>query len=64
MTAERVVETPCSSCELQDLEAQTTELAAHLSAATYRLLLLLREFDERSGWGGTITGRCTRTAMA
>jgi hypothetical protein len=29
---------------------EIAELAAHLHAATYRLLVLLREFDERGGW--------------
>ncbi len=27
------------------------ELAAHSHAATYRLLVLVREFDQRDGWG-------------
>jgi len=30
---------------------EIARLAAHLHAATYRLLLLIREFDEREGWG-------------
>ncbi|MGL4564028.1 MAG: hypothetical protein ACRCVD_01935 [Halioglobus sp.] len=34
------------------LEAEITELAAHLNAATYRLLTLIHEFDERHGWSG------------
>ncbi len=40
---------------LTTLEDQITELAAHISAATYRLLTLIREYDLRSGWncGGT-----------
>ncbi len=29
---------------------EIARLAAHLHAATYRLLLLIREFDEREGW--------------
>ena len=32
------------------LEAQITELAAHIHAATYRLLTLIREFDRRGAW--------------
>ncbi len=32
------------------LEAQITELAAHIHAATYRLLTLIREFDRREAW--------------
>jgi len=40
---------------LHTLEDQITELAAHISAATWRLLALIREYDLRSGWncGGT-----------
>ena len=34
------------------LEAEITELAAHLNAATDSLLALIREFDERHGWSG------------
>ena len=38
--------------DLAALEDEITELAAHINAATYRLLTLIREFDERQGWGG------------
>jgi len=38
--------------ELHEIESEITELAAHIHAATYRLLELVREFDEREGWGG------------
>lgn len=40
---------------VRSLEDQITELAAHISAATWRLLTLIREYDLRSGWncGGT-----------
>ena len=40
---------------ITQLEDQITELAAHISAATWRLLTLIREYDLRSGWncGGT-----------
>ena len=34
------------------LEDQITELAAHIHAANYRLLSLIREFDEAAGWSG------------
>ena len=34
------------------LENQITELAAHIHAATYRLLELIREFDQCEGWSG------------
>ena len=36
--------------ELERLGDEIAELAAHLHAATYRLLVMLREFDERGGW--------------
>jgi hypothetical protein len=38
--------------DLHEIENEITELAAHIHAATYRLLELIREFDEREGWGG------------
>ena len=40
---------------LEDVERlgdEIARLAAHIHAATYRLLVLIREFDEREGWGG------------
>jgi len=37
---------------LDEIESEITELAAHIHAATYRLLELIREFDEREGWFG------------
>jgi len=36
---------------LDEIESEITELGAHIHAATYRLLELIREFDEREGWG-------------
>jgi Domain of unknown function (DUF222)/HNH endonuclease len=33
-----------------ELEAQITELAGHLNAATYRRLTVIAEFDRRHGW--------------
>jgi hypothetical protein len=36
--------------ELERLGDEIAELAGHLHAATYRLLVKLREFDERGGW--------------
>ena len=33
-----------------ELEAQITELAGQMNAANYRYLLLIAEFDRRSGW--------------
>ena len=43
---------------LQQLEDQITELSAHIFAATFRLLELIREFDECEGWGGTGIRSC------
>lgn len=43
---------------LQTLEDQITELAAHISAATWRLLALIREYDLCSGWNGGGTKSC------
>lgn len=34
------------------MENQITELAAHIHAANFRLLELIREFDEHEGWAG------------
>lgn len=44
--------------DLATLEDEITELAAHLNAATYRLLTLIREFDERHGWSGAGMKSC------
>jgi hypothetical protein len=38
--------------ELEELGERIAELAAQISAATYELLAMLRDFDERGGWGG------------
>ena len=46
-----IVATPETSAELDRLWDQIAELAAHLDAATARLLDLIREFDARGGWG-------------
>jgi len=35
---------------LDDLGERIAELAAQISAATYELLVMLRDFDERAGW--------------
>ena len=37
---------------IQYLEDQITELAAHINAATFRFLELIREYDECKGWEG------------
>src|SRR5437762_8321355 len=45
-----LVPTPEPIAEVDRLGDQIAELAAHLDAATARLLELIREFDERGGW--------------
>jgi hypothetical protein len=37
---------------IEHLEDQITELAAHVDVAIFRLLELVREYDECEGWGG------------
>jgi len=39
-----------SVADTERLGDEIARLAAHLHAATYRLLVLIREFDEREGW--------------
>jgi hypothetical protein len=45
-------ETPVTGggAELEELGERIAELAAQISAATYELLAMLRDFDERGGW--------------
>jgi len=43
--------TPERELQLKRLGDEIAELAAHLDAATARLLDLIREFDARGGWG-------------
>jgi hypothetical protein len=45
-----VVASPESGADLDRLGDEIAELAAHLTAATARLLDLIREFDTRGGW--------------
>ena len=47
-TAPTVVAAP-GAVDLDELEEEIAELAAHMHAATYRLLVCLREFDARAG---------------
>ena len=42
---------PYPLAKLERLGDEIAELAAHIDAATYRLLVLIREFDQREGWG-------------
>ena len=45
-----------SPADTERLGDEIAELAAHIHAATYRLLTLLAEFDRRTGWGGCGSG--------
>jgi hypothetical protein len=47
----RIIPTHPRIAELDQLGDEIAELSAHLDAATARLLDLIREFDERGGWG-------------
>jgi hypothetical protein len=44
------VAVPPRLTELESLGERIARLAAQISAATYQLLVLLHEFDERAGW--------------
>src|SRR5262245_66228665 len=46
-----VMQNSSSDLDLDQLGDEIAELAAHLDAATGRLLDLIREFDVRGGWG-------------
>ncbi len=35
---------------IEDLDRNILTLCSHINAATYELLILIREFDERAGW--------------
>jgi hypothetical protein len=43
---------PAPDGALEELGERIAELAAQISAATYELLVMLRDFDERGGWNG------------
>jgi len=38
---------------IEQLEDDITELAAHIDAASFRLLELIGSFDQQEGWHGT-----------
>jgi len=42
---------------IEDLDRNIFTLCKHINAATYELLVLIREFDERVGW---LAWRCDR----
>jgi len=44
------IPTTCGGPELEQLGERIAELSAQISAATYELLAMLRDFDERAGW--------------
>jgi len=49
---------PCSPEHRLHLEIQITDLSAHIHAATYRLLELIREYDDSHGWTGPGLNTC------
>jgi hypothetical protein len=49
---------PCSDAHCKHLENQITELSAHIHAATFRLLELIREYDDARGWCGPGLNSC------
>jgi hypothetical protein len=52
-----VVRAP-SARSIAELEAQITELAGHLNAASHRWLVLIAEFDRCNGWSDSATQSC------
>ena len=52
MSLPAAIQTASEPRRLGKIEDEITELAAHIHAATYRLLELIREFDECDGWFG------------
>ncbi|MFQ5792593.1 MAG: HNH endonuclease, partial [Acidobacteriota bacterium] len=44
--------------ELEKLGDEIAELSAHIEAATYRFLTLIRKFDQRSGWNNGACRSC------
>ena len=57
-TARHLARASQRRAHLEQLEDQITELAAHISAATYRLLELIREYDLSEGWSGPGLNSC------
>ena len=47
------METSARAVELEGLESELATLAAHVDAATHRLLALVRRFDQLEGWAWT-----------
>jgi hypothetical protein len=46
------------------IEDEITELSAHVAAATFRLLMLIAEFDTRGGWHGDGLRSCDAQGCA
>ena len=40
----------CELTSIEDLDRNILNLCTRINAATYELLVLIREFDERAGW--------------
>ena len=49
---------PYSDTHSKHLETQITQLTAHIHAATYRLLELIREYDDSQAWFGPGLSSC------
>jgi hypothetical protein len=43
---------------IDSLQDRITELSAHIQAANYQLLILIRTFDECAGWSGPGMNSC------
>lgn len=58
MHASIAVVAPATPRPLTELERELSELASVLNAAQHRFLVLLAEFDARSGWSDGLTRSC------
>src|SRR5215831_11340389 len=54
----RMQNPPHDVCPIRELEAEITQLAGSLNAATHRWLTLIAEFDNRNGWMDWATQSC------
>jgi hypothetical protein len=46
---------PAADRSIDDLDAEICTLTRQMNAQTYRLLVLVREFDDRFGWAKWLT---------
>ena len=53
-----VAHAPTVNRSIDDLDAEICTLARQMNAQTYRLLVLVREFDDRFGWAKWGLGNC------